>query len=156
MSKAEPNQITAQKAMVWAWITVAALWSLGRFIVESVQPTELGWGPIVYAIEMIYIALLGMALIVFASFREKGIRGSSCIVAGSLLGLVLPLYDTFSGSQLSWPPFFFGVAPGFALGLVYAMLRKSNAGAKNVWKISAIRSVDEPQSGKVVRKERKS
>ena len=127
MDKNNSYQWSAQKAMVWAWLVVEVFWAVVRLIIESIYPFELGWGLVIIAIELIYITILGFVLFVIASYPEKGIKGSTAIVAGTLLGLVWPLSMVFVGEQASWLLFLQLTTPGFFLGVFFAWLRKRHS-----------------------------
>ena len=113
--------------MTRAWLIVTVLWTLGRLVKESIQPTELGWGMIVLLAEIIYVTVLAVCIMVFSSTPVKGVSGISATVAGTLLGMVLPLFWVFSGDHIPAIVFLCYAAPGFSIGLIFACLLRKHA-----------------------------
>lgn len=127
MNQAQQEPWTITKTVVVAWLWVACIWSVKRFVSE---PVELGWGPVLYLIEMIYLTLLAGVFLVFASFRSSGMKGGTAILLCTLLGLILPMLELFNGAAFEWGLLLAYTAPGFLLGAVFAWLRKEHLGSR--------------------------
>lgn len=124
MNPSAPAPRSNQGAMALAWGMTMALTALIRYVIEAVQPTELGWGKVVFLMEMIYVTVLGVVLLFFYSIPQQGIRGFQAVLYGILAGCVLPLYFVLSGEPVTAGTLLLGIGPGLYLGLAFAWLRR--------------------------------